>query len=209
MDIKNMDVQIIIPWRPEPARQAACEWLVQYWAHRCGGRAVVLSSDGEKDGAPFNRSRAINRGVAQWPEHVCVIADADVLICDWSLNNAIQLAATHDRLYLPYDCICNLTKLRTQRFLQLHPDYRVRGSLYRKERSRAWAGGMCIVRGEFFLRYKMDERFHGWGAEDTEFLRRIPWQRLPGPLFHLWHPKADRSHANRNRRLLADSSAAI
>ena len=35
----------------------------------------------------------------------------------------------------------------------------------------------------------MDERFEGWDCEDTEFLRRISWPRLPGPLFHIWHAK--------------------
>jgi hypothetical protein len=59
-----------------------------------------------------------------------------------------------------------------------------------------------VVRGEFFLRYQMDERFQGWGGEDTELLGRIPRIRLSGPLFHLWHAPADRSNLRRNRRLL-------
>jgi len=48
----------------------------------------------------------------------------------------------------------------------------------------------------------MDERFQGWGCEDTEFLRRIPWRRWPGPLFHIWHAKASKERFERNRRLL-------
>src|SRR5690606_32660056 len=81
-------------------------------------------------------------------------------------------------------------------------DYRVSGRLYRKQRTRAAPGGMWVVREEFFLRYKMDERFCGWGGEDTELLGRIPRIRLSGPLFHLWHAPADRSNLRRNRRLL-------
>ncbi len=44
--------------------------------------------------------------------------------------------------------------------------------------------------------------FEGWGCEDTEFLRRIPLRRLPGPLFHIWHAKASKERFARNRRLL-------
>lgn len=77
------------------------------------------------------------------------------------------------------------------------------GRLYRNQRTRAAPGGMWVVRGEFFLRYKMDERFCGWGGEDTELLGRIPRIRLSGPLFHLWHTRADRSNLRRNRRLLS------
>src|SRR5690606_29913306 len=162
-----------------------------------------LAGDGGMDDEPFNKSRAVNTSVAHWPEHVCVIADADVLICDWSLRQAIQLAATHDRLYLPHNSVCRMTKVQSERFLQLPPDYRVSGRLYRNQRTRAAPGGMWVVRGEFFLRYKMDERFVGWGGEDTELLGRIPRIRLSGPLFHLWHVPADRSSLRRNRRLLS------
>jgi hypothetical protein len=144
----------------------------------------------------------VNAAVAQSPEHVCVIADADVLICDWSLRQAIQLAAPHDRLYLPHSRVCRMTRLQSERFLQLPPDHQVSGRLNRTQRTRAAPGGMWVVRGEFFLRYKMDERFCGWGGEDTELLGRIPRIRLSGPLFHLWHLRADRSNVHRNRHLL-------
>ena len=71
-----MEAKIIMPWRPEASRQAACDWLVAYYGHRFGADAVVLAGDGGTDDEPFNKSRAVNAAVAQWPEHVCVIADA-------------------------------------------------------------------------------------------------------------------------------------
>jgi hypothetical protein len=61
----------------------------------------------------------------------------------------------------------------------------VSGKLYRHQRTRACPGGLWVVHADLFQRHCMDERFHGWGCEDTEFLRRIPWRRLPGPLFHI------------------------
>ena len=86
---------------------------------------------------------------------------------------------THERIhYLPHNSVCRMTREQSERFLQLPPDYRVSGRLYRDQRTRAAPGGLWVVRGEFFLRYKMDERFSGWGGEDTELLGRIPRQFL-------------------------------
>ena len=110
--------------------------------------------------------------------------------------------SNHDRLYLPHSSVCRMTRTQSERFLELPPDHQVSGRLYRTQRTRAAPGGMWLVRGEFFLRYKMDERFCGWGGEDTELLGRIPRIRLSGPLFHLWHARADRSNVLSNRRLL-------
>jgi hypothetical protein len=68
---------------------------------------------------------------------------------------------------------------------------------------------LCVVRAGL-RRHRMDERFEerfeGWGCEDTECLRRIPWRRLPGPLFHVWHSKASKERFERNRRLLRGAS---
>ena len=72
--------KVIIPWRPEPSRQAGFEWLVRYYSQRFGTDTVHLETDGT-DG-PFTKSRLINRAVSQCADHVCVITDADAFICD-------------------------------------------------------------------------------------------------------------------------------
>ena len=78
-------------------------------------------------------------------------------------------------------------------------------SFIRNQRTRACPGGLWIVHADLFNAHRMDERFEGWGCEDTEFLRRIPWRRLPGPLFHIWHAKASKEALGRNRRLLRNA----
>lgn len=77
--------------------------------------------------------------------------------------------------------------------------------MHRKQRTAACPGGIWVVRSDLFLQYKMDERFLGWGCEDTELLRRIPRIRLSGPMFHIWHGKASRQHLQVNKRLLAET----
>ena len=55
--------KVIIPWRPEPSREAGFEWLVRYYSHRFGADSVHVETD-DTDG-PLNKSRLINRAVSQ------------------------------------------------------------------------------------------------------------------------------------------------
>ena len=119
--------------------------------------------------------------VAQWPEHVCVIADADVPICDWSLRQAIQLAATHDRLYLPHNSVCRMTRLQSERFLKLPPDYRMSGRLYRNQRTRAAPGGI-VGRPRRVLLAVQDGRAVWWlGQRGYGVARPYPADPAFGP----------------------------
>jgi hypothetical protein len=118
------------------------------------------------------------------------------------LREATRLAGTGGKLVLPHNSVCKMTRKQSLRILRPNPADPVSGKLYRNQRTRPCPGGLWIVRADLFNAYRMDERFEGWGCEDTEFLRRIPWRRLPGPLFHIWHAKASKESLGRNRRLL-------
>jgi len=176
------------------------EWRVRYYSHRFGIDAVHIETD-DTD-CPFNKSRLINRAMAQYAGHVCVITDADAFICDWTLREAIRLAGTGANMVLPHNSVCRMTREQSRRVLRWNPADPVPGKLYRNQRTRACPGGLWVVQADLFNRHRMDERFEGWGCEDTEFLRRIPWRRLPGPLFHIWHAKASKERFEWNRRLL-------
>jgi len=199
----KLPVKIIIPWRPEQSRIPGFEWLLRYYSHRFGSGAVHVETDDSEE--PFNKSRTINLAVSKSPGHVCVITDADVFICDWTLRESIRLANRRDFLYLPHNCICRMTQHQSQQLLRQPPSKRISGQMHRKQRTDACPGGIWVVRSDLFLQYKMDERFLGWGCEDTELLRRIPHIRLSGPMFHIWHGKASMQHLRANKRLLAET----
>jgi hypothetical protein len=105
-------------------------------------------------------------------------------------------------MILPHNSVCRMNRDQSRRILRWNPADPISGKLYRDQRTRACPGGLWVVHADLFQRHRMDERFEGWGCEDTEFLRRIPWRRLPGPLFHIWHAKASKERLKRNRRLL-------
>lgn len=186
----TLPVKIIIPWRPEPSRMAGFEWLLRYYAHRFGNDAVHVETDGSEE--PFNKSRTINLAVSRFLGYVCVITDADVFICDWTLRESIRLASRRDFLYLLHNCICRMTQHQSRQPLRQHPGKRVSGQMHRKQRTAACPGGIWVVRSDLFLQYEMVVSFPGWGCEDTELLRRIPHIRLAGPMFYIWHGKASR-----------------
>jgi hypothetical protein len=196
----TLPIRVIIPWRTEPTRQAGFEWLLRYYLHRFGDGSVHVQMDDGR--GPFNKSRLINDAVGLFPGHVCVISDADAFICDWTLREALRLAGTGNKLILPHYSVCRMTRDQSRRVLRWDPADPVSGKLYRHQRTRACPGGLWVVHADLFNRHRMDERFEGWGCEDTEFLRRIPWRRLPGPLFHIWHAKASKERLKRNRQLL-------
>ena len=80
--------------------------------------------------------------------------------------------------------------------------------------SRAWDGGDHMTWGMFavdtFQRFGelkgLDERFAGWGWEDTHYVRRAGGGRmvdLGAAVLHQHHPEAPKRRANRNRRMAA------
>jgi len=58
-------------------------------------------------------------------------------------------------------------------------------------------GGVLVIRPDAWaLAGGMDERFTGWGCEDSAFLAAAdtllgPSVRHPAQIVHLWHPTAD------------------
>ncbi len=175
------------------------EWRVRYYSHRFGIDAVHIETD-DTD-CPFNKSRLINRAMAGHAGHVRVITDGDAFIGDGTLREAIRLAGTGAKMILPHNSVCRMTGEQSRRVLRWNPADPVPGKLYRNRRTRACPGGLWVVHADLFDRHRMDERFEGWGCEDTEFLRRIPRRRLPVPLFHIWHAKASKERFEQNRRL--------
>lgn len=61
---------------------------------------------------------------------------------------------------------------------------------------REWGYGMFAIHMSDFVRFKLDERFKGWGGEDNDFFKRVSEdkrmhivrERERG-LVHYWHPK--------------------
>lgn len=77
-------------------------------------------------------------------------------------------------MILPYNSVCRMTSDQSRRVLRWNPGDPVSGKLYRSQWTNNSLGGLWVVHADPFNRHRMDERFQGWGCEDTELPRRIP-----------------------------------
>ena len=172
------------------------------WYEHCVG-VVDVSETVE----PFSKAKAINEGVKRHPGKILVIADADCVICNRAFNVSVEMVRqdpTH--LVLPHNSLCLTTLQQANYLLALDPTKSVSGRLFRGTRkNRKCPGGIWVVNQKLLADNPVDERFIGWGHEDNELLSRVPHKRIDGPIFHIWHERASRKNAAKNRRMAIDS----
>lgn len=167
----------------------------------------VCVGEDDPDGL-FNRSRAMNRahaaGLSAQPD-VWLILDADIIAAPGQVDAAVAHAAATGRLTVGYSMWCGLTEAGSARVRDGHD---TGWEAFVSERWEHSVSSLVAVPAALWERIGgFDERFEGWGLEDSAFARAAEVyagiDRLPGTLIHLWHPRdhrANRVSRNRNRR---------
>ena len=191
-------VKVVIPWMPNKSRQAGFDWVCEYYRHRLGSDSVHVELQSSKK--PFNRSRTINRAVARFPGCKIVISDADCFLCDHALLRAVD-EVDDEMMLIPHNRFCPTSVEQKQWILERNPAEKVTARWFLKTRRRPAQAGIWVVTHDFFMDAPMDERFEGWGCEDTEFLRRTATRRFSGPLYHIHHKRPSKRHFMRNKKL--------
>lgn len=200
----TVKTKVIIPWREDESRKPGFEWLLKYYEHRLGAGSVYVSPSPT---GPFNRSAAINAGIRQFPGHRIVISDADCFICNHGLNRAL-VEVDDSEMVIPHNQFVPCNRTQKQWLLAKDPREPVRANWWKNRRQRRCAqSGIWVVTYDFFMSSPMDERFAGWGCEDTEFLRRRPSRRFNGPLYHILHKRPSKKHFRRNKKLAREIRA--
>jgi hypothetical protein len=152
---------------------------------------------GYHEDGPFNAAAARNAAAAQSNEwDVAVFVDADTVVIDPKpVQRAVEMAAQTGQMVRPYTRYWMLNEDETDVFL-------ANGS---KRPHTKWLrsgmahGGVNVVPRVLWDKVGgYDERFRGWGSEDTAFYLACRvlggFRELPGEVYHLWHPiSADRS----------------
>ena len=190
-------VKVVIPWLPNKSREPGFKWVCDYYRHRLGKDSVHVEI---ANTSPFNRSQVINAAVSKFPGHKIVISDADCFICDHGLARAVR-EVNDDEMLIPHNCFCPTSRVQKQWILKQDPKNKVTAKWFRKRRKRRAQAGIWVVTYDFFMDAPMDERFIGWGCEDTEFLRRTATRRFGGPLYHIHHKRPSKRYFMRNKKL--------
>lgn len=205
-----------------PYRERAYEW--QQAEYRRRGLPSFVSTDGRRTAA-FSVSRAVNRAAKKaGPEftHLMILPADCALPTNAELGDALHRASglPQSTGWAPvWGATETLSRPATEAVLAGRHDARSR-ELHLKNRFRHCEGPLIVERGLFDRVGGLDERFEGWGAEDTAFrlvLSATAGEAVPAPPSAvcrcLWHPRDDEhfDHAAvaRNMALLEEIRAEI
>lgn len=184
------DVAVVVPRRADGGhRDAVWRWLRERWEYAHPTYRIV---EGHHEDGPFNRSAAINAGVAAaGPHDVLVIADADSFVAPSQLVRAVHLAESTGQLVLAYDLFHYLDEKMSRRVMAGQQGSWLPGVAW----SLDWScSSMVVVPAALWADMGgADEGFVGWGGEDFALRHALEtlgggMHRVPGPVWHLWHP---------------------
>jgi len=155
-------VKVIIPWRPQPSRLAAFEATSAWYRQNLPGAEIVTVDSGE---VPFNLARCRNVGMADvaTPDEVVVVGDADTIPSLEPLLAAIADAATSGLVHLPYTRYQWLGAAGTAAYFAGAPLDTVDATLV----VGACSGVYVTTPRTWASHGGQDERFRGWGFEDS------------------------------------------
>lgn len=156
-------VTVIVPWRPQPSRVPAFDVVVA-WYRRHVPEAVIRPVDGGREEA-FNLARSRNRGIASVtnPDDVVVVTDADTVPEIEPLRAALAAAAGSGLVHLPYTEYRWLGRVGTAQFTAGAPAETCDHTIVRN----ACSGVYVTTPATWWRHGGQDERFRGWGFEDT------------------------------------------
>lgn len=189
-------VSVVIPWRSDdPERTEIFRWCLHRWGSLTDYR-IITPNDGQTEG-PFNRSKAVNRGVALAAgDDVVIVSDADTAIRHGQPEAMIAALRSGANWVIGYSRFVHLAQVATQEALSAPVDVALpENPSGPSVRYASWESvcGLWAMRTEdYHLIGGNDEGFEGWGSEDTAFAMKADTllgkhERLPGVGLHLFH----------------------
>ena len=178
---------IMVPRRADGGRRdRTWEFVREHWESL--GWPIYV---GTHDEGRFNAAAARNaaaRAAGDW--EVAVFVDADTVMLDHEpVRKAVKLAATSGQMVRPYNRYWMTDEAGADALMAtgIRPANGVR--LHREVQAH---GGVNVVGRKLWDEVGgYDERFRGWGSEDTAFelaCRQLGgFHQFPGEVFHLWH----------------------
>jgi hypothetical protein len=181
-------VSVVVPFRPDGAeRDRNWEYVRTRYETLYPDWEVV---EGRCDTKAWAKGRAVNAAVEASSGDALVIADADVMVGEGVLREAVR-RLEDSAWVVPHRLVYRLTKEATEAVL----DGRLRtpGKLSQDEaftRKGPQGGGISVIHRKDFI--GMDERFVDWGGEDISFAWALdtlvgPHRRLGEVMWHLYH----------------------
>jgi hypothetical protein len=162
----ELKIAVVIPWRPQPRRMLAYEYVTA-WYKKYLPSAEIIACDSDTE--DWNGSRARNIGVKKAQEYgadIVIMNDADTVPSVLPLAKSITAALSDGLMHNPYTDYNMISYEDSMTFFNGEgpTDPRFLPSFIFPE---TWWGVVVFKPEVWWILGGMDERFHGWGYEDT------------------------------------------
>jgi predicted glycosyltransferase involved in capsule biosynthesis len=188
-------MSLLIPFRDTGDRKQQLEWLQKRWEKLFPEAEIIICEDDGKD--PFSKTIAVNNAYKKANSDILAIVDADVWVEPKILIEAAEHIRKNPNSWVqPCNTVYRINKEKTFNIVEFTPD--VPFPIIKEEDTERITGVVGLVavfsREQFEYCGGMDERFRGWGWEDTAwntmlnilFSKAESWDNI---VYHLWHPR--------------------
>jgi N-terminal domain of galactosyltransferase len=196
-------VSILLPISGDlGARGKAFGWVLKFYETVMPEAEICI---GKHEGHPFSKSKAVNDAARKATRDIYVIADTDIIYNPKIIKKSIKLLEDH-AIVVPVSSRKLLTESSTKDLLKTTPSWPLKGN-YESGEMKNTKGLLNVLHRRDFERVGgFDERFEGWGAEDSAFVDSVHYTcgkkaQLKYYAIHLWHPPADKSNHRKNQKL--------
>ncbi len=209
-----MNLSIIMAYKPDgKIRDRHCKWTTARYREMFPSAEIIISKDSNtKPGwDTFCKAKYINAGVERAKNNNILITDIDVVFMKNTILKGMRLLKTHCAI-LPFSSIFYLSEQTTLNILLTPPLWQMPKVALKHEKKKVRVGikpnGMhLLTKSAWKLSGGYDERYIGWGSEDSAFLISLitmidqPIHRIYANCYHLWHPLDSARHKKRDARV--------
>jgi predicted glycosyltransferase involved in capsule biosynthesis len=203
--VDNNGLSIILPFKTDCG--GIKDRHLQYTINRYnlllpGAEIIVATDDSNNDKFgwySFNKSKALNKGIKRAKNNNLLIIDVDIVLPHDSILKAMSQIDKHSIIFL-FTNLYKLNRVDADGIISTPPTFSLPlvdlSAQTLNRRINLHANGCYMITKERYIACgQHDERFVGWGAEDSAFIIAadtmcdLPFLRLDEDAYHLWHPK--------------------
>lgn len=190
-----MRVIVAVPRRPDNGRRdEVWAWVKARWERERPDWPII---EGLHLNGDFNRSKAINQAAADGGDwDVMMIADSDSIVGVDEAVAAAERAHETGQVTFAFEHFAYLRKSMSDRIMHGYSGNWWPGVEWTM--THTCSSMLAVPRKPWNECKGADEGFVGWGGEDIAISLMLQtfgggMQRIPGTVWHLWHPTAPRN----------------